>query len=129
MELSITQTEEGNFKYKFVINEVYSKQIILTKEVHESIKDYYKDLFKPKTKRKEKKPSPAPTLEDVKEYFKKEGYTIDSAERFFKYYDSMEWYDKNGSPVIRWKGKAQANWMKPENKIKEEVKPTSSFFR
>jgi|SRR6478609_2099434 len=123
MELTITQTEEGNFKYKFVINEVNSKQIILTKEVHECIKKY----FKPKTKRKEKKPAPAPKIDDVRAYFKAKGYTLDSANKFFEYYDSMNWFDGRGNPVLSWKGKANL-WMKPENKIKEEVKTTSSSF-
>jgi len=96
----------------------------LSEESFNALKDY----FTPKSKKEKKKPAIAPTLEEVKEYFKKEGYQEDAAIRFHKYYEVLDWYDNNGKPVLRWKGKAISTWMKPENKLKVEVKNTSSFF-
>lgn len=60
-----------------------------------------------------------PTLEQVKEYFKKEGYTEDSAVKFHKYYHP-EWKDSNDKLVKNWSQKARGIWFKEENKIKEQ---------
>lgn len=125
MELTITETEEGHFKYKFVINEVDSKQIVFTKEVHECIKNH----FKPKTKRKEKQPAPAPKLDDVRAYFDSKGYTIEAADKFHEYYETTSWRGANGTPILNWKGKALSVWFTDKNKIKKEDNSKSSFFR
>jgi hypothetical protein len=69
-----------------------------------------------------KKPKPKkfipPSLEDVKSYFKENGYSEESAETFHKYYSNGEppWHDGQGKPVKSWKQKAVAVWFKPENK-------------
>jgi len=117
--------EEGDlFLYNFTLADGSKKQQKYTKATHEAIKSYFS-----KPKKEKKKPATAPTLEEVKEYFKKEGYQEDTAIRFFKYYESMDWYDANSKPVLRWKSKAISTWMKPENRLKVEVKNTSSFFQ
>jgi hypothetical protein len=118
-------TQEGDlFLYNFTLADGSKKQQKYTKATHEAIKSYFS-----KPKKEKKKPATAPTLEEVKEYFKKEGYQEDTAIRFFKYYESMDWYDANNKPVLRWKSKAISTWMKPENRLKVEVKNTSSFFQ
>lgn len=61
-----------------------------------------------------------PTLEQVKEFFKSEGYTEESAVKAYKYYDVANWYNSRGKKVLNWKQTMQANWMKEENKIKEQ---------
>lgn len=63
----------------------------------------------------------APTIDEVSDYFTKEGYEADLATTFFKYYDAADWKDKKGEPVKNWKQKAISVWFKPERKIKPEV--------
>lgn len=116
--------EEGVFIYNFTLEDGTIRQQKYTKLTHEAIKSYFS-----KPKREKKKPATAPTLQEVKDYFKKEGYQEDAAIRFHKYYEALDWYDNQGKPVLRWKGKAISTWMKPENKLKAEVKNTSSFFQ
>lgn len=62
-----------------------------------------------------------PSKSDVIDYFKSNNYTQESAEKFFEYYSSGDWKDKNGSQVMNWKQKAQSVWFKPENEKKERV--------
>lgn len=118
-------TQEGEiFIYNFTLADGTKKQQKYSKTTHESIKEYFS-----KPKKEKKKPATAPTLQEVKDYFKKEGYQEDAAIRFHKYYEALDWYDNQGRPVLRWKGKAIATWFKPEMKLKVEVKNTSSFFQ
>lgn len=118
-------TQEGEiFIYNFTLADGTKKQQKYSKTTHEAIKEYFS-----KPKKEKKKPATAPTLQEVKDYFKKEGYQEDTAIRFHKYYEALDWYDNLGKPVLRWKGKAISSWMKPEAKLKVEVKNTSSFFQ
>lgn len=55
-------------------------------------------------------------VEDVKSYFKENGFNDELAIRFFNSYDSNHWKDSNGKPVKSWKMKAQSVWFKKENK-------------
>lgn len=67
-----------------------------------------------------------PTLIEVEKYFNQNGYTIESARKFFKYYETSRgekgrvWKDSSGKTVKNWKQKAQSVWFKPENK-KERI--------
>jgi len=71
---------------------------------------------KEKKERKESKVFKKPTLIDVVEYFKINGYDNSLAERAFNFYDCAEWKDSNGNEVRNWKQKMQGVWFKPENK-------------
>jgi len=66
-----------------------------------------------------------PNLDDIKIYFKENGYKENTAIKFFKYYDTGNWNDAKGNPVKNWKQKAQSVWFKEENKI--EIKELSSL--
>jgi len=57
-----------------------------------------------------------PTLQEVIEYFDKEGYTADGAKKAFNYYNSADWCDSSGRKVVNWKQKMIANWFKDFNK-------------
>jgi len=116
--------EEGVFIYNFTLEDGTIRQQKYTKLTHEAIKSYFS-----KPKREKKKPAPAPRVEDVREYFKSKGYTLESANKFFEYYSTMEWKGANGSPVLNWKGKALSVWFVDKNKIQEKQEVTSSFFR
>jgi len=79
------------------------------------------------TKKVVKKIFTPPTLDQVKEYFLKNGYTEYSAIKFYDYYNP-EWKDSNDKPVKNWQQKARGIWFKEENKIKEAT-PTSQMVR
>lgn len=63
-----------------------------------------------------------PTVFDVKEYFESNGYTTESGEKAFNYYNVADWKDSSGKQVKNWKQKMQSVWFKEENKIKEKPK-------
>lgn len=67
-------------------------------------------------KRTNKKFTP-PSKEEVKEYFKLNGYKDEVANRAFNFYDSADWHDTQGRPVKNWKQKMIGVWFKEENKI------------
>ena len=60
-----------------------------------------------------------PCLEDVKNYFKENGYGVETAIRAYKYYDTGNWIDSKGNPVKNWKQKMQGVWFKEENRQKD----------
>ncbi len=62
-----------------------------------------------------------PTIEEVIEFFKSNGYDPKKGEEVFKYYDEATppWTDRNGDQVLSWKSKIRANWFRDEFKIKE----------
>lgn len=59
----------------------------------------------------------APTLEEVKSYFKENSYKEETAITAFNYYASNDWKDKNNNQVKNWKQKMVGVWFKEENKI------------
>jgi hypothetical protein len=62
-------------------------------------------------------------LEDIILYFSENGYTNETAEKFYNYYSIANWKDSKGNEVKNWKQKAQSVWFKPENKIVDSSKP------
>lgn len=62
-----------------------------------------------------------PTIEDVVLYFTENGYSKQSAETAFNYYQANEWHDRNGKKVINWKQKMIAVWFKEENKVQKRA--------
>ena len=57
-----------------------------------------------------------PTLIEVKEYFKTEGYKEDIAEKAWKGYDVANWVDSKGNKIKNWKQMCIHVWFKEENK-------------
>lgn len=68
-----------------------------------------------KTNRTKNKKFEPPTIEQVQEFFKQEGYRDDVAIKAFKYYSEANWHDSYGKPVKNWKQKMRAVWFKDEN--------------
>ncbi len=72
-----------------------------------------------------------PTLPEVKEYFKSNGYDPSVAEKAFNIYNaSIEdhpkrkyWRDSRDNIIKNWKLKMQSVWFKDENKINSQPKP------
>lgn len=84
----------------------------------------YKD--KDKDKEKDKKESNIPSLQEVKDYFLDNGYSVVAAEKAYDYYqESVEgtsrryWRDGKDNTIKNWKMKMQSVWFKPENEIKD----------
>lgn len=73
-------------------------------------------------KRKPKKVFIPPTLLEVEDYFKENGYTRQSAIKAFKYYNVADWSDSKGNKIKNWKQKMQGVWFKDENKESTSVK-------
>ena len=70
--------------------------------------------------KKERRERVAPTLEEVKQFVKKEGLTIDPL-RFFNFYEGQDWKTASGYPIKDWRSKARA-WQSSERpKRKEEL--------
>jgi hypothetical protein len=57
-----------------------------------------------------------PTQTEVESYFTENGYTKESGQKAFTYYDIADWKDSQGKQVRNWKQKMQSVWFKPENK-------------
>jgi hypothetical protein len=77
----------------------------------------------------EKKKFIPPTLDQVKEYFKENGYSEEGAIKAFSHYDLADWHDTEGKPVLSWKQKIHTNWFKPEHKIKVHEDPIERGMR
>jgi len=62
------------------------------------------------------------TIQSVIDYFSINGYSEDSARKFYNYYKETNWVDTNGKKIKNWKQKAIGVWFKPENVKKVEPK-------
>ena len=78
------------------------------------------ELDTEKKKQKKSKKFVPPTQKEVEEYFQEEGYSMESAIRFFKGYDVAEWEDTKGNKIKSWKQKAQQVWFTPDNEVKNK---------
>lgn len=72
---------------------------------------------KKEKKQKAKKEFTPPTLEEIVEFFKSEGYNKEMAEKAHKYYSLGEWKDKNGKQITFWK-RVMISWFREEHKLK-----------
>lgn len=123
MKLEITKVDDIH-ELKFIKDDGSSKVWKLTNESYLALEGH----FKPKAKRKDKQPAPAPSLEDVRAYFKSKGYSLEAANKFHEYYETTLWRGANNAPILNWKGKALAVWFVDKNKIQAN-EGKSSFFR
>lgn len=57
-----------------------------------------------------------PTMEEVSQYFILQGYRRDVGEKAFKYYDSAQWKDRDGKPVVNWQQKMVSVWFTEDAK-------------
>ena len=105
-----------------------------------------KSLFAEEEKKAAKRKSPPrtkpsftpPTLDDVKEYFlshdadKRLENWEECAQRFYDYFNAVDWIDKNGRRITRWDSRANS-WIiddekrKKENIAKNEIKQQDRF--
>ncbi|MDY0104635.1 MAG: hypothetical protein RBS07_17010 [Lentimicrobium sp.] len=57
-----------------------------------------------------------PSEREVIDYFTANGFSKETAQKAFKYYNTSNWKDSTGKPVKNWKQKMIGVWFKPENK-------------
>lgn len=71
-----------------------------------------------------------PTLQEVEDYVREKGLNVD-AKRFWDYYEAMDWHDRDGKKVQRWKGKAitWSNGNRPSSPSKPTQKPEPELVR
>lgn len=79
--------------YKVQANETDKKETNITEE---------REKTTPSTKKE--KVFEKPTLEEVKAYAKERGYRL-YPDRFFEYYETTGWTDRDGRPIKNWKNK------------------------
>lgn len=85
-------------------------------EINPTYNIYNTDNITSNNKHKSKTVFIPPTLEEVKLYFKENGYKEETGEKAFKYYEIGDWKDSKGNKVRNWKQKMQSVWFKEENK-------------
>jgi hypothetical protein len=69
--------------------------------------------------KKQKKVFVPPTEEEVKAFFKENGYNEETAIKCYGYYVDLGWTDSYGNKVLNWKSKMRNNWFKDQYKIQE----------
>lgn len=62
-----------------------------------------------------------PTVQEVRDFFRVNGYQEQVGITAWKYYTDGEWKDSYGKPVLSWKQKMRAVWMRPENLAKTDT--------
>jgi len=77
------------------------------------------DTIKERKGNKRKNVFIPPNMEEVKKYFKENGYKEETAIRAYRGYHEANWIDSKGNPVLNWKQKMTHVWFTDENKIKQ----------
>ncbi|MBO5507766.1 MAG: hypothetical protein J6A00_08420 [Bacteroides sp.] len=108
-----------------------SKDLSSYKEYRIKNNNNSSELFKPEQEKPKKKPSKpktefiAPTLEQVKDYFRdKLPDWEQQAEIFFYHFDALSWKNTNGAKIERWDSRANL-WI-IEKRLQNGNKPTKT---
>jgi uncharacterized protein YdaU (DUF1376 family) len=64
-----------------------------------------------------------PSLNEVIEFFKNNGYCTEKAKQAFNYYQEANWHDSKNKKVKNWKQKMRGVWFTDENKAKPSMHP------
>ncbi|NHM07639.1 transcriptional regulator [Flavobacterium sp. CYK-4] len=117
--------EQVNGKVAEQVNEphIYNNKQTLKNNKNISIEGNFEGLAEDgyldtagKEKKSSAKKKEKPGLEQVKEYFKTEGYPELEAERFFNYYTSNGWLIGGKTEMVNWNAAAR-NWMLTTSKF------------
>lgn len=58
-----------------------------------------------------------PSKDDMIAYFVQNGYRAEIGAKAWEGYNSAEWMDSHGKPVLNWKQKSQHVWFRDEHKM------------
>ena len=93
-----------------------------TYDEHMEDENENENINKTNTKKKAKKEFNPPTLDEVVAFFIENGSNKAKGLEAYKYYTDMEWHDRNGTKIQRWKGKIRAaKWLESDNKEKNTI--------
>lgn len=116
-----------NYSEKYKIKKEKTRKKVLqwreNKAIKNNVTGYEPDCNPSKVKeskvnkKESKKKFIPPTILEVKEYFKENGYKEETAIKAFNSYDIAGWHDTHGKPVLNWKQKMINVWFTEENKI------------
>ncbi len=84
-----------------------------------SIDDIKEDIKHNISAKPKKKSFVPPTEEEVRAFFKENGYNEETAIKCYGYYVDLGWTDSYGNKVLNWKSKMRNNWFKDQYKIQE----------
>lgn len=107
------QQDEGYTPVGLVYNIDYSKEDIKNNNISAKSK---KKGFVP------------PTEEEVKVFFRDNGYNEETAIKCYRYYVDLGWTDSYGNKVLNWKSKIRNNWFKDQYKIQESKIKVRDIF-
>ena len=112
MSIAEAELECGEEKLKLLIE----NKIIKQNDGNINIKFLDVQFVKKEVKSKGKT-FVAPTMQEVEDYFIQNGYTKESAQVAFKYYNVADWVDSKSNKIKNWKQKMQGVWFKDVNKV------------
>ena len=107
-----------------------SERIPNESERHPKLKPLTKTKTKTKKEnKKEKEEIKIPTLEEIENYCKERNNNVDP-KRFFDYYDTANWKDKDGKQIKNWKQKMIAVWeaKNPKRAAPPTPKPYNPYY-
>jgi len=90
-------------KFKSTIKENFKENNISNNNININKKEIYKERFK------------KPTLQEIKDYIKENGYINVDPDVFYDYFTKTNWVDSKGDKVKNWKGKI-ITWNSYKNK-------------
>lgn len=99
----VTPPENENENENSIFNGINNKVVNSTKQEKEK-------------KKKEKKVFVPPSLEEMKSYFKQNGFKESVAERAYRGYSENNWHDINNKPILNWKSKVNNSWFQDYNR-------------
>ena len=70
-----------------------------------------------KGKERKRKEFIKPSLEEVEKYFFENGYKPEIGKKAWMGYDTANWFDSKGDPILSWKQKMINVWFRDEHKI------------
>lgn len=127
----------STFEYKEGTKEIFKRYLSL---VNDPIKEKFNTPHKEKLKDNntsnnntsnniKSKIFIPPTLDEVKLYFKENGFTEHSAVTAFEYYERLNWFDSNNKKVKNWKNKMLSVWFTEKNKLVLPTEKTNQIQR
>jgi hypothetical protein len=112
-----------------------NKQSKLSYDKHMENENENENIDKSKENKKTKKAKiefTPPTLDEFTKFFLENNSTKAKSIEAYKYYTDMEWHDRNGTKIQRWKGKIRAaKWLEGDNKEKNiiNLKDKNQFLK
>lgn len=116
----MTEQEQSIYQSNDSIYKLITNNLKPITDNYSKFEKFVLNLSKEKKRKPEKKEFIPPTIDEVKSYFKENGYNEQTAIKMFNSYSVANWIDSKGNKILSWKQKANMVWFKDENKIKQQ---------